>query len=89
MEVIFLNTSFPIEQIDDARLFAMANPTLSEQCAIVKIIIPSNVLNELLSINLLEIIPDGEFFRFFPESFKILTEKASLEIIYRFIASEY
>ena len=79
----------PIKQIDDARLFAIANPTLSEQCALVKITIPSRILNNLLSINLLEIIPEGEFFRFLPESFETLNEVASFEIIYSFIANEY
>lgn len=79
----------PIKQMDDARLFAIANPTLSEQCAIVKITIPSSVLNDLLSINLLEIIPEGEFFRFLAESFETLNEIASFKIVYSFIANEY
>jgi len=75
----------PANQIDDARLFAMANPALSRRCAILRVNIPSGLLDGLFESGSIEII-EGQFYRFCPDSLEILNENAVFEIIESFIA---
>ena len=77
----------PVAQIESARLFAMANPALSPQCALVKMVVPSERLDDLLRNGLLEIL-DGQFYRFAPDSFDTLNEKAVFELMESFLATE-
>ncbi len=80
--------AMPVAQIESARFFALVNPALSPQCALVKMTVPSKTLEDLLKNSLLEIILDGPFYRFAPDSFGILNEKAVFELIASFLVTE-
>ena len=78
----------PVAQLESARLFALANPALSSQGALVKITVPSEILDDLLKNSLLEIVAGGQFYRFVPDSLDILNEKAIFELMASFLATE-
>ena len=71
----------PMAQIESVRFFALSNPALDPQYALVKMVVPSETVDDLLRSRLLEIIAEGQFYRFAPDSYDILNEKAVFELM--------